>query len=143
MASKEDIIRITRRSEALKSLSLGDAPVLDPSTFARFPDMQRAAIQFNEQQDRSYIRLKNLLAEALINLKLPLIDEFIKQTNADIAAAQAAIEALQNAPVASQCCEDLKLLVAALTIRVKNLEDAPDPISGGAGEDLVFALMGA
>jgi len=66
MATQSDIIRLTRRSEALKSLSLGDAPLLDVTPFARFPEMQRAVADFNERQKLSYDRLKNLLAEALL-----------------------------------------------------------------------------
>lgn len=66
MATKEDIARITRRSEALKSLSLGEAPLIDVTPFARFPEMQTAVAAFNERQKLSYDRLKNLLAEALL-----------------------------------------------------------------------------
>lgn len=69
MATAEDIKRLTRRSEALKSLSLGDAPQLDSAPFARFPEMQMAVMQLNNNNNVSYTRLKNLLAEALINLK--------------------------------------------------------------------------
>lgn len=70
MASTDDIKRITRRSESLKSLSLGDAPLLDPTPFARFPEMQKAVIEFNARQNLSYTRLKNLLAEALLGAKI-------------------------------------------------------------------------
>ena len=66
MAAVTDIARLTRRSEALKSLSLGDAPQLDPEPFSRFPEMAAEIKRFNEQQKRSYDRLKNLLAEALL-----------------------------------------------------------------------------
>lgn len=66
MASQDDIKRLTRRSEALKSLSLGDPPLLDVTPFARFPEMQRAVSEFNDRQKVAYGRLKNLLAEALL-----------------------------------------------------------------------------
>ncbi len=66
MASTTDIARITRRSEALKSLQLGQAPQLDASKFARFPEMQRAVEAFNEASRLRDERLKNLLAEALL-----------------------------------------------------------------------------
>lgn len=67
MATAADIVRLTRRSESLKSLSLGEAPLIDPAPFARFPEMQKAAVDFNERQKLSYNRLKNLLAEALLD----------------------------------------------------------------------------
>lgn len=66
MATLEDIARIARRSEALKSLSLGESPQLDPTPFARFPEMEKAVVEFNEKQRLGYTRLKNLLAEALL-----------------------------------------------------------------------------
>jgi|KBSSwiStaDraftv2_1062776.scaffolds.fasta_scaffold1878457_1 hypothetical protein len=66
MATAADVVRIARRSEALKSLSLGDAPLIDVTPFARFPEMQKAVLDFNERQKLSYDRLKNLLAEALL-----------------------------------------------------------------------------
>ncbi len=66
MATPSDIVRLSRRSEALKSLSLGEAPLIDPAPFIRFPEMQRAVIAFNDRQKLSYDRLKNLLAEALL-----------------------------------------------------------------------------
>ncbi len=66
MATATDIVRLTRRSEALKSLSLGEAPQLDSRPFYRFPEMQSAVTEFNERQKASYERLKNLLAEALL-----------------------------------------------------------------------------
>lgn len=66
MASTDDIKRITRRSEALKSLSLGEAPQLDATAFLRFPEMVQAVTIFNDQNRVSYARLKNLLAEALL-----------------------------------------------------------------------------
>jgi len=66
MATQADILRITRRSESLKSLSLGEAPQLDPAPFSRFPEMAAEIRKFNEQQKLSYDRLKNLLAEALL-----------------------------------------------------------------------------
>jgi len=68
MAAAVDVVRIARRSEALKSLSLGEPPVIDPAPFARFPEMQKAVMDFNERQKLSYDRLKNLLAEALLNI---------------------------------------------------------------------------
>lgn len=66
MATKEDIKRITRRSEALKSLSLGPAPQLDAQAFARFPEQVKAVNDLNEQLKLGWDRLKNLLAEALL-----------------------------------------------------------------------------
>ena len=66
MATAADVVRIARRSEALKSLSLGDAPLIDVTPFARFPEMQKAVLDLNERQKLSYDRLKNLLAEALL-----------------------------------------------------------------------------
>ncbi len=66
MALAADIVRLTRRSEALKSLQLGPAPQLDANAFARFPEMLSAVADFNEQQKLSYDRLKNLLADALL-----------------------------------------------------------------------------
>jgi hypothetical protein len=66
MATAADVARIARRSESLKSLSLGEAPLIDVTPFARFPEMQRAVVAFNERQKLSYDRLKNLLAEALL-----------------------------------------------------------------------------
>ncbi len=66
MATAADIVRLSRRSEALKSLQLGEAPLLDATPFARFPEMQKAVDDFNEQQKLSYDRLKNLLADALL-----------------------------------------------------------------------------
>ncbi len=65
MASPEDIKRLTRRSEALKSLSLGNPPQLDTEPFARFPPMESAVRQFNIQVLEYDRNLKNLLAEAL------------------------------------------------------------------------------
>jgi len=67
MATASDVARIARRSESLKSLSLGEAPVIDVTPFARFPEMQKAVIDFNDRQKLSYDRLKNLLAEALLS----------------------------------------------------------------------------
>lgn len=69
MATINDIARITRRSEALKSLSLGDAPQIEPSAFSRFPEMVRAVDDFNDKQKQAYTRLKNLLAEALLSAR--------------------------------------------------------------------------
>lgn len=66
MATQSDIARITRRSEALKSLSLGPPPQIDASKFARFPEMQLAVETFNEASRLRDERLKNLLAEALL-----------------------------------------------------------------------------
>jgi len=66
MATQADVARIARRSESLKSLSLGEAPVIDVTPFARFPEMRQAVLDFNERQKLSYTRLKNLLAEALL-----------------------------------------------------------------------------
>ena len=66
MATASDVVRLTRRSEALKSLSLGEPPIIDVTPFARFPEMQKAVLDFNERQKLSYDRLKNLLAEALL-----------------------------------------------------------------------------
>lgn len=66
MATAADIARITRRSEALKSLSLGEAPIVDPTPFARFPEMQRAIVQFNDRQKLAWDRLKNMAAEAFL-----------------------------------------------------------------------------
>ena len=66
MAVAVDVVRIARRSEALKSLSLGEAPIIDVTPFARFPEMYKAVTDFNDRQKLSYDRLKNLLAEALL-----------------------------------------------------------------------------
>ncbi len=66
MASTSDIVRIARRSEALKSLSLGEAPVLDPTAFSRFPEMQKAIVEFNERNKLAWERLKNMAAEAFM-----------------------------------------------------------------------------
>lgn len=66
MATTADIARITRRSEALKSLSLGEPVLLDPTPFERFAAMAEAVRKFNEQQKLRDQRLKNLLAESLI-----------------------------------------------------------------------------
>ena len=69
MATQAEILRITRRSESLKSLTLGEAPQLEPAAFARFPEMAASVRAFNEQNKRSYDRLKNLLAEALMSAR--------------------------------------------------------------------------
>ena len=65
MATPADVARIARRSEALKSLSLGEPPLIDASVF-RFMEEKRAIIEFNEQQKLRDARLKNLLSEALL-----------------------------------------------------------------------------
>jgi len=67
MATAADVIRIARRSESLKSLSLGEPVFLDPKPFDRFPEMAGAIRTFNEQQKLRDQRLKNLLAEALLS----------------------------------------------------------------------------
>jgi len=69
MATQADVARIARRSESLKSLSLGEAPLIDVTPFARFPEMQRAVVAFNERQKLSYDRIKNLLSEALLSAR--------------------------------------------------------------------------
>ena len=66
MASTADIARITRRSEALKSLSLGEAPQLDAAAFARFPEQVRAINDFNERNKSAWDRIKNMAAEAFL-----------------------------------------------------------------------------
>jgi hypothetical protein len=66
VATAADIARISRRSEALKSLSLGPAPQIDASKFSRFPEMQLAVEAFNEASRLRDERLKNLLSEALL-----------------------------------------------------------------------------
>ncbi len=66
MATASDVVRLARRSEALKSLSLGPAPQLDATAFSRFPEQVKAVNDLNEQLRLSYDRLKNLLAEALL-----------------------------------------------------------------------------
>ncbi len=66
MATASDVVRIARRSEALKSLSLGTPPILDANPFARFPEMQKAVVEFNDRVRLYDTRLKNLLAEALL-----------------------------------------------------------------------------
>lgn len=69
MATAADIARIVRRSESLKSLSLGDPPLLNDAPFSRFPEMAAEIRHFNEQQKLAYTRLKNLLAEALLGAR--------------------------------------------------------------------------
>lgn len=66
MATADEIKRITRRSEALKSLSLGDAPQLDQAAFHRFPEEQAAVVRFNSDQKKAWDRIKNMMAEALL-----------------------------------------------------------------------------
>lgn len=66
MATTPDITRIARRSEALKSLSLGDAPFIDPVPFARFPEIQAAITEFNDRNKIAWDRLKNMAAEAFL-----------------------------------------------------------------------------
>lgn len=68
MAVAADVVRLTRRSESLKSLSLGEPNLLDPVPFSRFPEMRAAVESFNDRQKLFYDRLKNLLAEALLNI---------------------------------------------------------------------------
>ena len=69
MATAADIARLTRRSEALKSLQLGPPPLLDGTPFSRFPEMARAVFDFNEASRLRDERLKNLLAEALLGAR--------------------------------------------------------------------------
>lgn len=69
MASQDDIKRLTRRSEALKSLQLGECPVIDPGPFDRFPEMSGAIRTYNEQMRMRDLRLKNLLSEALLSAR--------------------------------------------------------------------------
>ena len=66
MATAADVARIARRSEALKSLSLGEAPTIDVTPFARFTEMQKAVIDFNERNKLAWDRLKNMAAEAFL-----------------------------------------------------------------------------
>jgi len=66
MASTSDIVRIARRSEALKSLSLGPAPQLDAAAFSRFPEQVKAVNDLNEQWRLAWDRLKNMAAEAFM-----------------------------------------------------------------------------
>ena len=66
MAGTSDIVRIARRSEALKSLSLGEAPLIDPTAFSRFPEQVKAITEFNERNKLAWDRLKNMAAEALM-----------------------------------------------------------------------------
>ncbi len=66
MASTSDIVRIARRSEALKSLSLGPAPQLDAAAFSRFPEQVKAIVEFNDRNKLAWDRLKNMAAEALM-----------------------------------------------------------------------------
>lgn len=66
MATAADIVRLSRRSEALKSLQLGPAPQLDSIAFSRFPEQVKAVDDFNEQLNLAWDRLKNMAADALL-----------------------------------------------------------------------------
>lgn len=66
MAAASDVVRLARRSEALKSLSLGEAPFIDPAAFVRFPEQVKAITEFNDRNKLAWDRLKNMAAEALL-----------------------------------------------------------------------------
>jgi hypothetical protein len=69
MAQTSDIARLTRRSEALKSLQLGLPPLLNDALFSRFPEMAAEIRRFNEATRLRDERLKHLLAEALLSAR--------------------------------------------------------------------------
>jgi hypothetical protein len=69
MATASDVARLARRSESLKSLSLGPPPLLNDAPFARFPEMAAEIRRFNEETKQRDERLKNLLAEALLSAR--------------------------------------------------------------------------
>lgn len=87
-----------------------------------------------------YEQVKRTLKRINDDLSIPLDDlqTSVEELQTALDALQKTVDAIQSAPptpAGEQCCDELRALIAALTIRVTNLENATPGISGIEGQD--------